>query len=169
MNDFYQSPADKMRLDVLLNSLLEGRLNLAILGHDEIALAHYARTIHEHLRQHGQQVELWSSAESDQLVDRFNRILADLTLKQAQDIGLASKDNWKKWPDAMLRARCSSALARGRPAGAHPGPVDRPHFGPSRLDPPHAWGPGRYGRAGRHFPKRERRAGHVGPLPPAGV
>ena len=85
MNDFYQSPADKMRLDVLLNSLLEGRLNLAILGHDEIALAHYARTIHEHLRQHGQQVELWSSAESDQLVDRFNRILADLTLKQAQD------------------------------------------------------------------------------------
>ena len=36
MNDFYQSPADKMRLEVLLNSLLEGRLNLAILYGDGV-------------------------------------------------------------------------------------------------------------------------------------
>ncbi len=85
MNDFYQSPADKMRLDILLNSLLEGRLNLAILGHDELALAHYARQIQEHLKSNGQQVELWSSVDSEGLVERFNQILSELTLTQAQD------------------------------------------------------------------------------------
>lgn len=34
------------------------------------------------------------------------------TLKQAQQAGVTGKDNWKKYPDAMLRARCASALAR---------------------------------------------------------
>jgi hypothetical protein len=34
------------------------------------------------------------------------------TIEQAQRAGLAGKDNWKKHPEAMLRARCSAALAR---------------------------------------------------------
>ena len=34
------------------------------------------------------------------------------TLKQAQDIGLASKDNWKKYPRAMLKARVVSEGVR---------------------------------------------------------
>lgn len=33
------------------------------------------------------------------------------TLQQAQTAGLLQKDNWKAHPEAMLRARCSSALA----------------------------------------------------------
>lgn len=34
------------------------------------------------------------------------------TIEQAQRAGLLGNDNWKKYPAAMLRARCSSALAR---------------------------------------------------------
>ncbi len=34
------------------------------------------------------------------------------TIQQAQQAGLSNGDNWKKYPAAMLRARCSSALAR---------------------------------------------------------
>jgi len=86
MSDFYQSPADKLRFEILLKSLREGRLNLAILGDDEIALAHYGRRIFQHLREQGEQhVELWTSADSDRLVDRFNEILSTLTLDQALD------------------------------------------------------------------------------------
>lgn len=34
------------------------------------------------------------------------------TIEQAQRAGLLSNDNWKKYPEAMLRARCIAALAR---------------------------------------------------------
>lgn len=86
MSDFYQSPADKLRFEILLKSLREGRLNLAILGDDEIALVHYGRRIFQHLREQGEEhVELWTSADSDRLVDRFNEILSELTLDQALD------------------------------------------------------------------------------------
>jgi hypothetical protein len=34
------------------------------------------------------------------------------TMEQAKNAGIAGKDNWKKHPAAMLRARCASALAR---------------------------------------------------------
>jgi hypothetical protein len=34
------------------------------------------------------------------------------TIEQATKAGIAGKDNWKKHPAAMLRARCASALAR---------------------------------------------------------
>ena len=50
MSDFYQSPADKLRFEILLKSLREGRLNLAILGDDEVALTYYGRRIFQHLR-----------------------------------------------------------------------------------------------------------------------
>ena len=86
MSDFYQSPADKLRFEILLKSLREGRLNLAILGDDEVALAHYGRRIFQHLRGQGEKhVELWTSADSERLVDRFNEILSELTLDQALD------------------------------------------------------------------------------------
>jgi hypothetical protein len=34
------------------------------------------------------------------------------TIKQAQDAGLTSKENWQKYPQAMLEARAKAALAR---------------------------------------------------------
>ena len=86
MTDFYQSPADKLRFEILLKSLREGRLNLAILGDDELALTHYGRRMFQHLREQGEpNVELWTSADSERLVDRFNEILSSLTLDQALD------------------------------------------------------------------------------------
>ncbi len=54
MSDFYQSQADKLRFEILLKSLREGRLNLAILGDDEAALNHYGKRIFQHLRQQGE-------------------------------------------------------------------------------------------------------------------
>ncbi|MFM7801944.1 MAG: SPOR domain-containing protein, partial [Limnohabitans sp.] len=86
MSDFYQSQADKLRFEILLKSLREGRLNLAILGEDEAALTHYGKRIFQHLRHQGEpNVELWTSADSDRLVDRFNDILSSLTVDQALD------------------------------------------------------------------------------------
>ena len=86
MSDFYQSHADKLRFEILLKSLREGRLNLAILGDDEAALTHYGRRIFQYLREQGEEhVELWTSADSDRLVDRFNEILSHLTLDEALD------------------------------------------------------------------------------------
>lgn len=36
----------------------------------------------------------------------------EFTIEDAQTAGLTGKDNWKKYPAAMLRARCIAALAR---------------------------------------------------------
>lgn len=86
MSDFYQSPGDKLRFDILLKTLREGSLSLAILGDDDIALAHYARMILQGLRDPGKiEVELWTSADSEKLVQRFNDILAEVSVDQALD------------------------------------------------------------------------------------
>jgi septal ring-binding cell division protein DamX len=86
MSDFYQSPGDKLRFDILLKTLREGSLNLAILGDDDIALAHYARMIFQGLREPGKiEVELWTSADSEKLVQRFNDILSEVSVDQALD------------------------------------------------------------------------------------
>lgn len=86
MTNFYQSPSDKARFDVLLKVLSEEGPNLAIIGDDEVALAHYGRTIYQRLSQlPNAQVDLWGAIDSEKLVSRFNEILSELTLEQAQD------------------------------------------------------------------------------------
>ena len=85
MTNFYQSPSDKARFDVLLKVLGEEGPNLAIIGDDEVALAHYGRAIHQQLNQLPHtQVELWGAVDSEKLVSRFNDILSELTLEQLQ-------------------------------------------------------------------------------------
>ena len=103
MSDFYQSPADKLRFEILLKSLREGRLNLAILGDDEVALTYYGRRIFQHLKEQGEQhVELWTSADSEKLVDRFNEILSELTVDQAVDKGnKAAPKRFMIFPDTQ--------------------------------------------------------------------
>jgi len=86
LTDFFQSPSDKLRLEMMLKSLSAGDLNLAILGEDEVALAHYARKIYEHLKTDpNAQVDLCLSADAEKLVQRFNQILSELTLDEALD------------------------------------------------------------------------------------
>ena len=122
MSDFYQSPADKLRFEILLKSLREGRLNLAILGDDETALAHYGRRIFQHLREQGEaHVELWTSADSDRLVDRFNEILSTLTLDQALDkSNKASPKRFMIFPDTQgiqdFELQLLARLVNGFPA-----------------------------------------------------
>lgn len=103
MTDFYQSPGDKLRFDILLKTLREGNLNLAILGDDDIALAHYARMIFQGLRDPGKiEVELWTSADSEKLVQRFNDILAEVSVDQALDKAQrASTKRYMVFPDTQ--------------------------------------------------------------------
>jgi len=89
LTDFFQSPSDKLRLEMMLKSLSAGDLNLAILGDDEVALAFYARKIYEHLKaEPNAQVDLCLSADAEKLVQRFNQILSELTLDEALDKSL---------------------------------------------------------------------------------
>jgi septal ring-binding cell division protein DamX len=103
MSDFYQSPGDKLRFDILLKTLREGSLNLAILGDDDIALAHYARMIFQGLRDPGKiEVELWTSADSEKLVQRFNDILSEVSVDQALDKSQrASTKRYMVFPDTQ--------------------------------------------------------------------
>jgi len=122
MSDFYQSPADKLRFEILLKSLREGRLNLAILGDDEVALTYYGRRIFQHLKEQGEQhVELWTSADSEKLVDRFNEILSDLTVDQAVDKGnKAAPKRFMIFPDTQaiqeFELQLLARLVNGFPA-----------------------------------------------------
>ena len=101
--EIYQSPGDRQRLEILLKTMRESGFNLAILGPDDITLAHYTRRIYEHLRQDPSlQVELWSSMESDKLIERFNTILAELTVEQALDKSRKSEvRRYMIFPDAQ--------------------------------------------------------------------
>ena len=122
MSDFYQSPADKLRFEILLKSLREGRLNLAILGDDELALTYYGRRIFQHLREQGEpHVELWTSADSEKLVDRFNEILSELTVDQAVDKGnKAAPKRFMIFPDTQaiqeFELQLLARLVNGFPA-----------------------------------------------------
>ena len=122
MSDFYQSPADKLRFEILLKSLREGRLNLAILGDDEVALTYYGRRIFQHLKEQGEQhVELWTSADSEKLVDRFNDILSELTVDQAVDKGnKAAPKRFMIFPDTQaiqeFELQLLARLVNGFPA-----------------------------------------------------
>ncbi len=101
--EIYQSPGDRQRLDILLKTMRESGFNLAILGPDDITLAHYTRRIYEHLKQDpALQVELWSSMESDKLIERFNSILSELTVEQALDKSRKSEvRRYMIFPDAQ--------------------------------------------------------------------
>ena len=86
MSTVYQSPGDKMRYEILLKSMIEGRLNLAVLSDSDLTLDFYANQIHEDLRARGERmVEFCFSADSAKLVEMFNGILSELTVSQARD------------------------------------------------------------------------------------
>ena len=86
MSNVYQSPGDKMRYEILVKSLIEGRLNLAVLSESDLTLDFYANTIHDDLRARGERmVEFCFSADSAKLVEMFNGILSELTVSQARD------------------------------------------------------------------------------------
>jgi cell division septation protein DedD len=95
---------------------------LAILGDDEVALTYYGRRIFQHLQEQGEQhVELWTSADSEKLVDRFNEILSELTVDQAVDKGnKAAPKRFMIFPDTQaiqeFELQLLARLVNGFPA-----------------------------------------------------
>lgn len=84
MTDIYQSPGDRLRFEILLKSLTEGSLNLAVLSDHDQVLDFYGKLFDQRLRAQGEtQIEFCASTNSEQLVKKFNEILSELTLNQA--------------------------------------------------------------------------------------
>ena len=84
MTDMYQTPGDRLRFEILLKSLTEGSLNLAVLSDHDQVLDFYGTLFEERLRAKGEtQIEFCASTSSEQLVQKFNEILSELTLNQA--------------------------------------------------------------------------------------
>ncbi len=86
MTDIFQSPGDRLRLEILLKSLTEGSINLAVLSQHDLILDFYGNLFEERLRAAGEQnIEFCTSTSSEQLVQTFNDILSELTLNQATE------------------------------------------------------------------------------------
>ena len=84
MTDIYQSPGDRLRFEILLKSLTEGSINLAVLSDHDMVLDYYGKLFEERLRSKGEShIEWCSSTNSEQLVNKFNEILSEITLDQA--------------------------------------------------------------------------------------
>ena len=84
MTDIYQSPGDRLRFEILLKSLTEGSINLAVLSDHDMVLDYYGSLLEERLRSKGEShIEWCSSTNSEKLVQKFNEILSEITLDQA--------------------------------------------------------------------------------------
>jgi hypothetical protein len=84
MSDIYQSPGDRLRFEVLLKSLTEGNLNIAVLSKHDRVLDYYGKLFEERLLSKGEQhVEFCTSTNSEHLVQKFNEILSQVSLDQA--------------------------------------------------------------------------------------
>ncbi len=84
MTDIYQSPGDRLRFEILLKSLTEGSINLAVMSDHDMVLDYYGSLFEERLRSKGEtHIEWCSSTNSELLVNKFNEILSEITLDQA--------------------------------------------------------------------------------------
>ena len=84
MTDIYQSPGDRLRFEILLKSLTEGSINLAVMSDHDMVLDYYGSLFEERLRAKGEtHIEWCSSTNSERLVQKFNEILSEITLDQA--------------------------------------------------------------------------------------
>ncbi len=84
MTDIYQSPGDRLRFEILLKSLTEGSINLAVMSQHDKVLDYYGNLFEERLRSKGEtHIEWCSSTNSELLVNKFNEILSEITLDQA--------------------------------------------------------------------------------------
>ena len=84
MTDITQSPGDRLRFEILLKSLTEGTMNLAVLSQHDMVLDFYGNLFDERLRAKGEtDVEFCFPPNSETLVQKFNAILSDLTLNEA--------------------------------------------------------------------------------------
>jgi len=84
MTDIYQSPGDRLRFEILLKSLTEGSINLAVLSDHDQVLDYYGHLFEEGLHSKGEShIEWCSSTNSERLVQKFNEILSEISVDQA--------------------------------------------------------------------------------------
>ena len=84
MTDIFQSPGDRLRFEILLKSLTEGSINLAVLSDHDKVLDYYGNLFEERLRAKGEtNIEWCTTTNSEHLVQKFNEILSEITLDQA--------------------------------------------------------------------------------------
>ncbi|MEK9812404.1 MAG: hypothetical protein VW440_05100 [Bordetella sp.] len=82
--DLFVRPDDKVRLDRMVRAVTDEQLSIALISHSDALLDHYGRLFAEQLRRTSRlAVEIYSPDSTDALIDRFNRILASMSVSEA--------------------------------------------------------------------------------------
>ena len=85
--DLFVRPDDKVRLDRMVRAVSDEQLSVAFISQSDALLDHYGRLFAEHLRRTSRlAVEIYSPDSTDALIDRFNRILASMSVSEALKI-----------------------------------------------------------------------------------
>jgi hypothetical protein len=85
--DLFVRPDDKVRLDRMVRAVSDEQLSVAFISHSDALLDHYGRLFADHLRRTSRlAVEIYSPDSTDALIDRFNRILASMSVSEALKI-----------------------------------------------------------------------------------
>jgi len=85
--DLFVRPDDKVRLDRMVRAVSDEQLSVAFISHSDALLDHYGRLFAERLRRTSRlAVEIYSPDSTDALIDRFNRILASMSVSEALKI-----------------------------------------------------------------------------------
>ena len=86
MTDIQPTSGDRVRFEALVKCLVDGGTNLAILSDYDDVLDHFARQIQRRLSEAVRcEIEFCISTNSEQLVDKFNQLLGQLTIDEALD------------------------------------------------------------------------------------
>jgi hypothetical protein len=82
--DLFVRPDDKARLDRMVRAVSDEQLSIAFISKSDALLDHYGRLFAEQLRRTSRlAVEIYSPDSTDALIDRFNRILASMSVSEA--------------------------------------------------------------------------------------
>jgi hypothetical protein len=82
--DLFVRPDDKVRLDRMVRAVSDEQLSIAFISQSDALLDHYGRLFAEQLRRTSRlAVEIYSPDSTDALIDRFNRILASMSVSEA--------------------------------------------------------------------------------------
>lgn len=82
--NIFLRPGDQARLDRLVRAVSDEQSSVALVSDSDAVLDHYGRMLAEDLRSTAKvSVEIYSPDSTDALMDRFNRILASMSVSEA--------------------------------------------------------------------------------------
>lgn len=86
MTDIQPTSGDRIRFEAIIQCLIDGGTNLAVLSEYDEVLDHFARQIQLRLTEAIRcDIEFCASTNSEQLVQKFNQLLGQLSIDQALD------------------------------------------------------------------------------------